>query len=113
MDDIGIIFAQMSREIGDRRLLSSIGPTAATHLFKMWNIGPGRRIAANQWSMELQSPDSKEFFGAAQRNIKRARDRLALEQARPRAGAEEGIRDHEGNIILGPSGDELIPPVPR
>ena len=112
---IGILFAQfwMYRprnfsgipwlySTGRCSLPLNIGPTVATQLVEMRNIAADRRIAVNQWPMESQSSNSKDFF-EAKGNAKRARVRLALVET-PRGRNED--RDQDGNIISGPSDDE-------
>ena len=111
MDAIGIIFAQLLYNFGDCRLPLSIGPAVATRLFEMRSIASGRRVATNQRSMKSQGSGCRELCQAVRRNVSRARVRLALEQARSHVGADEEIRDRDGNIFLGPSANESIPPV--
>ena len=50
-------------------------------------------------------------FEAVRRNIYRARVRLGFEHARSRAGANEDIRDQDGDIAHDPSNYEPIPKV--
>ena len=68
-DRIGIIFARLFREIRDCRLPLSAGTTVAARPFEMWNIATDRRIATNQWAMETQTAECKEFFEAASQNF--------------------------------------------
>ena len=70
----------------------------------MWNMTLDRRIATNQWAMESQSSDLEELVVAFQRNVNRARVRLALERARPHVRADGAIRDQDGDIFVGPVG---------
>ena len=56
----------------------------------------------NQWGMDLFHPGRREIFGVARRDADRARKRVALEQARLRAGADAEICDGEGNIAHRP-----------
>ena len=77
----------------------------------MWNIAADRRIAANQWAMESQNEERKQFFEAVSRNVNGAQVRLGLELARVQVGSEEVIYDQDGDVIAATSDGELIPPL--
>ena len=97
----------------DCSLRINVGPTVATQLFEMCNIASGRRIGTDQWSADSHHPERREFRVAINRNIDRARARLALEHARLLAGADEDIRDGKEKTARNPADDELAPRISK
>lgn len=83
----------------------------ATRLFEMQDIAPGRRNETNQWTVESQNSERREFSEKVHRDINRARVRLGVARTRYQVGTGEAIRDQAGNIVSGPSDGELVPPV--
>ena len=75
----------------------------------MWGAVADRRISRNRWT--LGADLDQECFEGVARNVAEARTRLGLEHARLPAGLDGEIRDQNGDVINGPSGDEVSPAI--
>ena len=63
-------------EIGNCRLSPCVGSGVAGRLFEMWNTATDRRIAKKQWALETRNVGCEESFGAASRDVTKARGRM-------------------------------------
>ena len=86
-DTFGFILAQLFHRI------SLAGPAVAKKFFEMRSIASGRRTQTNQWHMDSQRAECRQFREAARRNIDRARRRLAWAHAKTTAAGGAQIRD--------------------
>ena len=103
-----MLFAYLFRRISGRRLPTRIGPTVAPQLFARWNSITDLRIAQNGRALASDDPASREYFGIAPRNVRRARVNLTVEKDCGPMGSESEPRDFAGYITKEPPDGEVL-----
>ena len=93
IDQLGALFADVFRKIGDYRLPICVGPEVASQLFACWNSITDPRIAKNGGAPTSNDPALSEYFGGVSRNVHRARVRLTLKKYRGQMGSRRFRRN--------------------
>ena len=100
VDQLGIIFAELFRKIGDCRSPIQSGPMVAPLLFACWTTITDLRIEKPEWVFASDDPGLRQYFEIASRNVSRARMRLTLEESRRQTGSDYLPQDERARLSM-------------